>query len=440
MRPPDRLAAAAAAAAPAAAGVGSREQDDTKYAAAVAALPLMTPQRLSVLLHEREALKVWQELVESRPCVRDALNSMRSFTAGHGRREPGDPRPRTQNAAEVAAKWAHAARAVDVEQSWLTLREGGVTVLRWGQEGYPSRLLSDHQPPEVIFFRGELSVCEGPAAAIVGTRRATHYGTEVAAELGAGLAQAGVCVISGLAAGIDTAAHEGALAAVAPGSPGPAGIVGGGIDVYYPSRNRHLTDRVASAGALASEAPLGASPEPWRFPLRNRIIAALAQVVVVVESTRSGGAMHTVEAALVRGREVFAVPGSVRSLASEGTNELLSAGAHVARDTGDVLVAIDQQCVAEGVARPRTGKTAGVAPGSRDDAAPQLLERYVAIERLRGCSEVERQVYAALDEHPRPIDVVCQRSEASLGAAALALDQLMTIGLAEPTDGAWRRL
>ncbi len=418
------------------------------YAAAVAALPLMTPQRLAVLLHDREGREVWQELLEARPAVTSALNSMRSFSAGARRRGSGDdgPRgsgddgPRAPNAGDVVAKWALSARAVDVELSWLTLRERGVTVLRWGQAGYPSRLLSDHQPPEVIFVRGEVSVLDGPAAAIVGTRRATHYGTEVAAELGAGLAQAGVCVISGMAAGIDTAAHEGALAAIAPGKPGPAGVGGGGIDVYYPSRNRRLIDRVATQGVLVSEAPLGASPEPWRFPLRNRIIAALSQVVVVVESTRSGGAMHTVEAALSRGREVFAVPGSVRSLASEGTNELLSAGAHVARDSGDVLVAIEQECVAEGVERPRPSSAPGAAPRPEDGQPFQLLGRQLVAERLRGCSEVERRVYAALDEHPRPIDVVCQRSEIGLGVAALALDQLMAAGLATPTDGAWRRL
>ena len=332
------------------------EARDAKYAAAVASLPLMTPQRLSLLLHGRLAEDVWREVAEGHSGIGEALASMRSFASKDGQDGSSATQPRSQRADEVAARWATAARATDVEERWSSLGSRGVGVLRYGQAGYPKRLIEDHEPPEVLFVRGDIDVSRGAAAAVVGTRRATHYGCEVAAELGAGLARAGVCVVSGLAAGIDAAAHEGALAGLAASGPGPLGVVGGGIDVYYPTRNRRLTDRVARAGAVISEAPPGASPEPWRFPLRNRIIAALAQVVVIVESTRSGGAMHTVEAALSRGREVFAVPGSVRSPASEGTNGFLSAGAHVARDTGDVLVALEQKCVAEGLHAATDGR------------------------------------------------------------------------------------
>ncbi|MGH9153964.1 MAG: DNA-processing protein DprA, partial [Acidimicrobiales bacterium] len=139
--------------------------------------------------------------------------------------------------------------------------------------------------------------------------------------------------------GIDGAAHEGALGARAPAAP-PVGVVGSGLDVVYPRRHADLWRRVALAGVLLSEAPLGARPEPWRFPARNRLIAALADVLVVVESHAAGGSLHTVRAAAERGVTVMAVPGPVRSPASAGTNALLADGCPPARDSGDVLVAL----------------------------------------------------------------------------------------------------
>jgi DNA processing protein len=143
-------------------------------------------------------------------------------------------------------------------------------------------------------------------------------------------------VVSGLALGIDGAAHAGALAGPTP----PAAVVATGLDVVYPRRHVELWRAVGERGVLLSEYPLGVWPERWRFPARNRIIAALADVVVVVESHERGGSMHTVESALERGRTVMAVPGSVRSPASAGTNALLAAGSPPARDATDVLVAL----------------------------------------------------------------------------------------------------
>ncbi|MHB8244559.1 MAG: DNA-processing protein DprA [Acidimicrobiales bacterium] len=408
---------------------------DSAHAAAVAALPLMTPQRLHRLLHGRPAVEVWTEITGGDPSVGRVLAQMRSFS--------GPPRPVGRGgsvppltAGALAAHWQAEASKMNVERDFEALACRGIEVVRFGRPGYPERLRADDEPPEVVFVRGRLTMACGPAVAIVGTRKATHYGTEVAAELGAGLASAGVCVVSGLAAGIDAAAHEGALAGLPEDSKGvgPLGIVGGGVDVYYPTRNRRLTDRVATAGGVMSEASPGTSPEPWRFPLRNRLIAALAQVVVIVESTRMGGAMHTVEAALRRGREVFAVPGSVHSLASEGTNDLLASGAYVARDVGDVLVAVERECISEGILVPRAtpaAARAGALGAKTTDEVALLLGR---------CSDEECRVYLALDEHPRPVDVLCHRSGCGLETTAVALDQLMSLGLAAPAEGAWRRL
>jgi DNA processing protein len=175
--------------------------------------------------------------------------------------------------------------------------------------------------------------------AIVGSRRCTQYGRDVAFDLGRDLAMAGVGVVSGLALGIDGAAHRGALAA-GDGAAPPVAVVGSGLDVIYPRAHARLWGQVAERGVVLSEAPLGARPEAWRFPARNRILAALAHVVVVVESRAQGGSRHTVLAADARDVTVMAVPGPVRSPASAYANELLHTGSSPARDVVDVLVAL----------------------------------------------------------------------------------------------------
>jgi len=233
--------------------------------------------------------------------------------------------------------WAREAPAADPERAWQVCTDAGIQVVVLGRDGYPPRLADDPEPPAVLFTRGRLDCLHWPTAAIVGTRRCSRYGRDVAHELGADLAAAGVAVVSGLALGIDGAAHEGALHS---GSAPPVGVVGSGLDVVYPRRHRSLWQRVADAGVLLGEAPPGAAPEPWRFPARNRIIAALADAVVVVESHAAGGSRHTVDAAEQRDRPILAVPGPVRSSSSAGTNELLAQGAAPARDAGDVLVAL----------------------------------------------------------------------------------------------------
>jgi DNA processing protein len=239
-----------------------------------------------------------------------------------------------------SAAWASAGdRRVDVGEGWQAYGQGAVDVHVLGHAGYPEVLAADHQPPAVVFSRGDLAVLDGPRVAIVGSRRCTRYGRDVAFDLGRDLAEAGVRVVSGLALGIDGAAHLGALAAGGGAAP-PVAVVGSGLDVVYPAAHARLWAQVAEAGVLLSEAPLTARPEPWRFPARNRILAALADVVVVVESRAPGGSFHTVKAADERGIGVMAVPGPVRSPASAYTNELLVSGAAPARDVVDVLVAL----------------------------------------------------------------------------------------------------
>jgi DNA processing protein len=283
-----------------------------------------------------------------------------------------------------------------------------VAVHHLGDPGYPQVLAADHQPPAVLYSRGQLDILTRPTVAVVGTRSATHYGEEVASELGRDLARAGVVVVSGLALGIDGAAHHGALAAAcAP----PAGVVASGLDVVYPRRHTQLWEQVATRGLLLSESALGTPAAPRRFPMRNRIIAALAHVVVVVECHRRGGALYTVTAAIERGRPVMAVPGSVRSPASEGTNALLADGCAPVRDADDVLAALDLE---------RTGRAA--PPPSH----PALTADEAATLR-------------ALDWQPTPTGEIMRRTRMGLEHVAAVLDRLEQSGLVRAGGGWWER-
>ncbi len=203
-----------------------------------------------------------------------------------------------------------------------------------GRRAIPPELGGDGAAPYILFRRGAAVPLDGRRVAIVGTRRCTPTGREIAAELGEALAAAGVRVVSGLALGIDAAAHQGALIAR---RGAPIGVVAGGFDLPYPGRHRALWQQVGDSGVLVSEWPLGTRSEGWRFPARNRIIAALADAVVVVESQESGGSMITADEALARDVPVLAVPGSIRNPAAAGTNKLVRDGAIPVCSVEDVL-------------------------------------------------------------------------------------------------------
>lgn len=206
------------------------------------------------------------------------------------------------------------------------LDEKGIEALTPADDGYPDRLAEMPDPPPALFVDGMLP--QGPTVAIVGSRKASPTGLAVARKLGRVLAERGVCVVSGLALGIDAASHQGAL-----DSDGPTvGVLGCGIDVVYPRSNRRLFDSVRENGAIMSEYYLGESPLAWRFPARNRIIAGLGDVLVVVEAAEKSGALITARHALDSGRDVWAVPGPPGIPECRGSNKLLSDGAGVLWD------------------------------------------------------------------------------------------------------------
>jgi DNA processing protein len=233
------------------------------------------------------------------------------------------------------------ARAVDElrqktgpEREMQALRKLGVTAVHRLSPEYPQLLLEIYDTPPVLYFRGELRRTEPNGVAIVGSRRCTAYGREMTRRISTGLVESGVSVFSGLARGIDAAAHQSTINA----GGRTVAVVGGGLDSIYPSDHTQLArDIIDSGGAVITEYPVGVRAKPEHFPRRNRVISGLTRGVVVVEATRKSGAMLTVKWALEQDREVFAVPGNVTSQNSDGPNWLIQQGAKLTQTHEDIL-------------------------------------------------------------------------------------------------------
>ena len=213
------------------------------------------------------------------------------------------------------------------------IEKSGIKVFRSVDEDYPSNLKSIPDFPPVLYVRGSIEEQDQKAIAIVGSRTATQYGMNMAEELAYGLAMRGVTVVSGMARGIDTYAHRGALQA----GGRTVAVLGCGVDISYPPENKNLIDKVVKSGAVISEFAAGMKPLPANFPARNRIISGLSMGVVVVEAAEKSGALITVDFALEQGRDVFAVPGNASSMVSEGTNRLIKDGAKLITCVDDIL-------------------------------------------------------------------------------------------------------
>ena len=361
---------------------GGETLGDEAYLAALSSLAGMGPARLERLLARWEPAEAWSVLAAGR--LAEVTEAARV----------GE---------KVGRRWVGDAARADPAEIHLRHSRSGVTLRRRGTSAYPERLIGDPEPPAVLFSQGEPALLERPTVTIVGSRRCTRYGADVAFDLGKAAAAHGVTVISGLAIGIDAAAHAGALAA--DGAP-PVGVVGSGLDRIYPRENAVLWRMVAQRGLLLSEAPLGAPPERWRFPARNRIMAALSDACVVVESHVDGGAIGTATEAAQRGRTVAAVPGPIRSPASAGTNRLIAEGGGVLCDIEDLLVLLDisrTKLPLQDVAAP----TGGAAPVT-DATAVAILD--------------------AFDWMPATLEMLAARTGLDLGELAWHLESLSNSG------------
>ena len=214
------------------------------------------------------------------------------------------------------------------------MAQTGTALVTIGDPRYPQCLREIFDPPVVLFARGRVELLTSIAVAVVGTRRPTPYGIAVAERLSADLAHASVTIVSGMARGIDTSAHKGALAA----GGDTIAVLGCGADVVYPAENRKLHSEIAAKGLLVSEFPMGSTAFPQNFPIRNRIISGVSFGVLVVEGAQYSGSAITAKLAMDQGREVFAVPGNITSKASWGPNLLIKQGAKLVQDWNDVVV------------------------------------------------------------------------------------------------------
>jgi DNA processing protein len=359
------------------------------YAAALAGLAHLTPMRLRALLERFAPSDAWK-----------AIRQGSAFPVGL-------PTP-SRTPDPIGALQAQAA-AVEPGLVWESCQRTGTSVTLFGSDTYPAALADDLYAPAVLFSRGDLGVIEGRRVAIIGTRRATGIGREMAADLGAELAQQGVRIVSGLAAGIDGAAHRGALSV---GAAPPIGVVGSGLDVPYPKRHAGLWEQVAESGVLLAEVPPGSQPEGHRFPQRNRVIAALAEVVVVVESHVRGGSLLTAHEAMDRDRIVMAVPGSPRNEAAKGTNELLRDGCLPVLNTDDVLLQL-------GLGR-----------------LPFAIERH----HRPAPEQRDSEIFDLISDRPTSINELVRASQRDVCAVAGSLARLEMLGWVVETAGSYERV
>ena len=428
-----------------------------------------------------------------------------------------------------AQRWKGKCGPATLERLHEICDNSGIGIETLYTDSYPHSFRSDRYAPAVIFYKGNLAVLNHtPIVCIVGTRAASPYGIRLAHEIGFTLARVGITVVSGLAVGIDTAAHRGAIDAIQklsymPDSRrddhlsgfdgngffmhdslvdvhdslvdvhdssvdevivedisenscgGVVAVLAGGPDISYPAQNQDLFREILSYGVSISELPPGMPAARWRFVARNRIMAAMSSLVVVVESHAEGGALHTVHQAEIRGIPVAAVPGSVTSSASEGCNALIKAGrAHLVTGADDIISLLG--CTGRESLLPNVTAPAGLLPspavspaalppltistdtaslGSsiQDISCPDYMERdrpestrYEIFSKLSKQAKLsgveEGPLYAVLDQlsaYPLTLDEIVMRLDNSVGCVALCLEQLEDIGLAREHAGCWMR-
>jgi len=284
----------------------------------------------------------------------------------------------------------------------------GITLLYLGEPGYPPLLANIYKPPMVLYVKGDPGVLGQKGLAVVGSRAATSYGLKIARDLSGKLAARGVVIISGLALGIDTAAHAGAIAMGGK----TVAVLGCGLDVSYPKSNCRLAEQIAETGALISEYPLGTPPEAFRFPERNRIISGLGLGVLVVEAAQRSGSLITARIALEEGREVFAIPGRVDSAKSAGTHRLLQEGAKLVGGIDDILDEMGWQT-------PPAASSLQPSPW----APPEAID------------QDEARVLAVLEVYPKHIDTIIMQARLSAAKVNEVLLRLELHGLIESLPG-----
>jgi DNA processing protein len=303
----------------------------------------------------------------------------------------------------------------DAEKELAEVRRTGCRLLHWQEAEYPKRLLEIYDPPPLLYVRGDLQALTHHAIGIVGTRRPTPYGNQIAERLARDLAERGLTIVSGLARGIDSSAHRGACAA-ARGS--TVGVLGCGVDVVYPKENRKLFTEVERRGAMISEFSLGAYPSPDNFPVRNRIVAGMVLGVIVVQGAQYSGSLITSRLAMEFGREVFGVPGNVTEGASFAPNQLIKQGAKLVTGWEDVVEELPTEVRAE--LFPVDATTA--------EERASLFEQAL--------SAAEKKLYELLKiEEPVHVDELVERTGLSSSETLASLCELEMRGIIRQMPG-----
>ena len=294
-----------------------------------------------------------------------------------------------------------------VEQELEGMRKHRVSLVSFLDDNYPSRLLTIYDPPPFLYVKGDLEHGDKLAVAVVGSRFASHYGQLTAEKISRDLAREGIVIVSGMARGIDSSAHRGALAA----GGRTIAVLGCGIDINYPAENKNLKEAIASQGAVISEFPLSTPPAPSHFPMRNRIISGLSLGVVVVEASHRSGSLITARLALEQGRDVFAVPGNIDSLRSRGTHRLIKDGAKLVEDARDILTEMLPQ----------------IKGGSEWISTHQEEEKTL--------SEEARRILDVLDQGQLQIDSITTQTALSSGQVSSILLELELKGIIRQLPG-----
>jgi DNA processing protein len=339
--------------------------------------------------------RLFTELLDRFDTATDALNALPALARrGGGRRKFDIPGP-DRAAAELAA-----------------LHAAGGHAIALCEPDYPETLAAIADPPPLLFVKGDTARLSAPAIAIVGARNASSNGRRFAEEIAGQLGEAGFVVVSGLARGIDAAAHTGALAT------GTVAAIAGGIDVVYPPEHEDLQQQIAAQSALVSEQPVGTQPTARHFPARNRLISGLARGVLVVEAALKSGSLITSRLALEQGRDVFAVPGSPRDPRCRGTNDLIRQGAILTESAADIVEAVSRQVI---------------TPQSRE-RPPDLLQPVETKEEIEPVS-VQEKIVELLGAAPTGVDELVRECHMSAAAIQSTLLELELAGRIERHPG-----
>ncbi|MCI8326251.1 MAG: DNA-protecting protein DprA [Lachnospiraceae bacterium] len=284
-----------------------------------------------------------------------------------------------------------------IERMWENMEQAGIQFLSQCEKNYPEKLKKIRQPPFGLYYIGGLPK-EEKVAAIIGARRCSEYGYYMAKKLGEALAGNGISVISGMAEGIDAAGHKGALQ----GEGKTYGVLGCGVDICYPAQNRELYETLQKAGGVLSELPPGTPPKPYFFPMRNRMISGLADIVIVVEAKRKSGSLITVDYALEQGKEIYAVPGRATDALSYGCNNLIHQGAGIVLSVEEFLEELE---------------------------IVKIVRQKKHKNRELCLAKEESLVYSCLSVEPKEVEQILRETSLDLSSVAGILFRLQTMGV-----------